>query len=400
MQYGARIQAVIDILEIFEEDKQRPFDRIVHSYIKERRYIGSKDRHEIADKAYGVLRHWFSYQKSLGSEATPRLMIGFHEKRWPDPCEYGPSPLTELERKKLLHARPHDLYLLPDFLKDLFSHPGIIPSLYTTPSVDLRVNLLKTTRDEALKTLGFGVPTPYSPFGIRLESRLPLNQHPLWQKGFVDIQDEGSQIAALLCDAKPGHRVLDLCAGAGGKTLALAALMENKGSIVATDTAEWRLERAKERLKKAGVHNTTIRLHDAKWMARQHKRFDRVLIDAPCSGSGTWRRHPDLKVKTTEESVRELTTVQETLLHNASFLVKPEGRLIYVTCSLFGCENEEQIKKFLTAHPDFHLIETKSLWESHCKGAYPGRNDQTLNLDPFHHQTDGFFVAVFERKNY
>ncbi len=205
-----------------------------------------------------------------------------------------------------------------------------VSALNQPAPLDLRVNTLKTTRNQVLKQLaaeGFeAVPTPWSPVGIRLKERRPLSGHDLWKKGEIEVQDEGSQLLALLVDAQPSMAVIDYCAGAGGKTLAMAATMENRGRIVATDTAGWRLDRSRERLRRAGVNNVEFRsLEDeatVKWLKRQAARFDRVFADVPCSGSGTWRRNPDLKRRFSEKDLEELVVKQQFILGRAASLVK------------------------------------------------------------------------------
>jgi 16S rRNA (cytosine967-C5)-methyltransferase len=270
--------------------------------------------------------------------------------------------------------------------------------------LDLRVNTLKTTREAVLMQLqaeGFeATPTPWSPMGIRLIERRPLSGHDLWKQGDIEVQDEGSQLLALLADAKSGMAVVDFCAGAGGKTLAMAATMQNRGRIVATDVAGWRLDRSRERLRRAGVNNVEFRgLEEEatiKWLKRQAGRFDRVLVDAPCSGSGTWRRNPDLKRRFCQQDLEELVVKQQQILERAAPLVKEGGRLIYATCSLFFEENTSQVKKFLEAHCDFRLLPIGEIWTSLFGTPCPMAGD-TLQLTPHLHGVDGFFIAVLER---
>jgi len=213
------------------------------------------------------------------------------------------------------------------------------------------------------------------------------------------VQDEGSQLVALLTDAQPGQAVMDFCAGAGGKTLALAAAMKNKGRLVACDTHAARSERAVQRLRRAGVHNVTRHVLEGegdKWLKRQKGTFDRVLVDAPCSGSGTWRRNPDAKWRLTETGLLELVALQGKILTQASTLVKPGGRLVYATCSLLPEENERQVEAFLAANPDFSLIPITEAWSATVGTECPVPGPY-LRLSPAAHNTDGFFVAVMQR---
>ncbi|TAN58290.1 MAG: RsmB/NOP family class I SAM-dependent RNA methyltransferase, partial [Rhodospirillales bacterium] len=257
--------------------------------------------------------------------------------------------------------------------------------------LDLRVNALKTTRQDAIAALAFeGIaaePTELSPWGLRVASRVNLMATKVFKDGFVEVQDEGSQLAALLVGAEPGMAVCDFCAGAGGKTLALAATMNNKGRLVACDVSEGRLFRSADRMKRAGVQNVTRHVLDAagaKWLKRQAGSFDRVLVDAPCTGTGTWRRNPDAKWKLSPEDLEELVKKQADILDRASRLVKPGGRLLYVTCSLLPDENEAQIEAFLARSPGF--------------SPEPAWQDKTyLHLTPAQHGTDGFFAAKLVR---
>jgi 16S rRNA (cytosine967-C5)-methyltransferase len=216
----------------------------------------------------------------------------------------------------------------------------------------------------------------------------------------VEVQDEGSQIAAQLADARPGLRVVDFCAGAGGKTLALAAAMGNRGHLVACDVSATRLERATQRLRRAGasiVQRVPLAGARDKWVKRHAQSFDRVFVDAPCTGTGTWRRNPDAKWRLRPEDLVELAALQADILDSAQRLVKPGGRLIYVTCSLLGEENEAQIERFLAGHGDFTLLPVADVWRETIGGEPPAPGTM-LRLTPARHGTDGFFVAVVQRK--
>jgi len=269
--------------------------------------------------------------------------------------------------------------------------------------VDLRVNTLKTDRDGALAALAAcglrATPTPLSPLGLRLPERVAMLSLPPYRDGLVEVQDEGSQLVALLTDAQPGMAVVDYCAGAGGKTLALAASMDNRGRLIACDVAEWRVDRAQERLRRAGAHNVTRRVIGAegdKWIKRNAGGFDRVLVDAPCSGTGTWRRNPDAKWHLSARDLEELALRQADILASAARLVRPGGRLIYATCSLLPEENEDQIDRFLAAHPTFAPQDIAPLWGERIGTPCPVPGPW-LRLSPLRHGTDGFFAAVLTR---
>ena len=276
-------------------------------------------------------------------------------------------------------------------------------ALNASAPIDLRVNLLKTDRETARRALAAaGVrtePTPWSPIGLRLAERMPLSGLTAFKDGLFDVQDEGSQIAALLAGARPGMRVVDFCAGAGGKTLALAAGMANRGKLVACDVSARRLERAARRLRRAGVGNVerrTLASERDKWVKRHAGGFDRVFVDVPCLGTGTWRRNPDAKWRSRPEDLAELVERQQQILRSAARLVRPGGRLVYATCSLLREEDEAQSEAFLADAPDFSLVPAARAWEETIGGNSPGGEDY-LFLTPARHGTDGFFVAVFER---
>jgi 16S rRNA (cytosine967-C5)-methyltransferase len=271
--------------------------------------------------------------------------------------------------------------------------------------LDLRANLAKTSRDAALAELteaGLAAePTPLAPAGIRLKGKPALNQLPLFVNGLVEVQDEGSQLLCHLVAPKRGEMVVDFCAGAGGKTLALGALMRSTGRLYAFDVSEKRLANLKPRLARSGLSNVHPVLidseHDAK-IKRLAGKIDRVLVDAPCSGLGTLRRNPDLKWRQTPQSVLELTAKQRSILDSAARLVKPGGRVVYATCSVLEAENEAIVRDFLAAHPDFELVPVSQVLAEQ-KIAVPelAEDAQMLALYPHLHQTDGFFAAVLQR---
>ena len=270
--------------------------------------------------------------------------------------------------------------------------------------LDLRANLLKTTREDALRELAAAgvtvTPTPWSPLGIRVEGRPPLGTLAPFRDGLVEVQDEGSQLAALVVEAQPGMRVCDFCAGAGGKSLAMAAAMNNKGHIVACDVSGKRLEGATRRLRRAGVFNVEQRGLSSErdpWVKRHRAGFDRVLVDAPCTGTGTWRRNPDAKWTLRPEDPAELADLQLRILDSAARLVRPGGRLIYATCSLLPQENESQAQRFAESHPDFAPLTAGEIWTRITGQAAAADAGLYLKLSPARHNTDGFFAAVFEK---
>jgi 16S rRNA (cytosine967-C5)-methyltransferase len=269
------------------------------------------------------------------------------------------------------------------------------------PPLDLRVNPIKSNREtvlRALKAMGLNAEaTKLAPRGIRLRERLSLARLAGLKAGEIEIQDEGSQLVALLVNAKPGDRVVDFCAGAGGKTLAIAAQMQNKGHLIACDINEARLKRCAERLRRAGLHNVETRALTSEtdsWVKRHKGSFDHVLIDAPCSGTGTWRRNPDARWRMPDLGLGGLVALQARILSSAARLVKPGGRLVYATCSVLREENEEQVAAFLAAHPTFRIVPVQQV-VPHLAMVAPFDH---LSLTPAQHETDGFFAAVLHRE--
>lgn len=429
MTPAARLKAVLDILERLRASPV-PMDSTVGDYMRHRRYIGSKDRADIAERVYAIARTharlgwWLNNLKAADTPRArviahlmlaDRLHLGQIEKLF-DGGKFSASPLTpdEIECAKSLEGKdlePHDMDLPvrvecppehADTLRALFGDGfrDEMTAMMSPASLDLRVNLMATTRDDAAASLQKdGVATdltPFSPWGLRVRGKAFLSNTRAFTKGHVEIQDEGSQMIAVLCGAQPGMQVLDYCAGAGGKTLALAGAMKCKGRIVAMDTEPARLEKARTRFRRAHVSDIIeVRpLSDdkhRKWLKRQKQTFDVVLADVPCSGSGTWRRNPDTRWRTYGPGLEALLPVQAEILEKIAKCVKPGGRLIYATCSLLPQENEAQIDTFLKNHPEFSVMPVaEMLGHDRCGTAM-------MRLTPHRHGTDGFFAAVLIR---
>ncbi len=427
MKPSSRIEATIDILSKGHLARV-PLDTTVGDYMRVRRYIGSKDRGEIAERVYNVTRAharlcW--WLEKAGVENKPRnrviawMVLGESctQKRMGDlfdGSQYAPEVLSdkELYLIRKLEGQALDSPEMPegvqaecpaDFevrLREFFGAdflPEMQAMLKPAP-LDLRVNPFLAEKEKVIKFLEADnvktAETPYSPWGLRCQGKSFLSKTKAFQKGWIEIQDEGSQLIAHLCGAKPGMQVLDYCAGAGGKTLALAGAMMRKGRIVAMDTDEKRLMKGRDRYKKAQLADIIeVRpLSDdrhRRWLKRQKGTFDIVLLDVPCSGTGTWRRNPDMRWRVYGPEIEELKQIQTEILDKASPCVKPGGRLVYATCSLLREENEAQIEAFLERHPEFML---EPLDES------LGLGSPMMRLTPLRHQTDGFFAAVMTRK--
>ncbi len=280
-----------------------------------------------------------------------------------------------------------------------------IAALREPAPIDLRVNTLASTREDALRSLAAegieATPTPFSPLGLRVRGAPEIAALDAFRRGQVEVQDEGAQIAALLLEAQSGEQVLDLCAGAGGKTLALAAAMQGRGRLVACDVRVGRSRRAAVRRRRAGAHNIeerTLVSESDRWLTRQQGRFDRVLVDAPCSGIGSWRRNPDARWRLTSGEVAELVALQRRLLRAASRLLRPGGRLLYAVCTWLPREAGEQLAWLLAAEPGLRGVSLADAWRRQLGGAAPVASEGGLLLTPARHATDGFFLALLERE--
>lgn len=434
MTPAARLAAAIDIFATIEESR-RPASSVVKEWGQKHRYAGSGDRSAIGNLVFDALRvrasaAWMMGVREIDPSSARAIMLGMlHRVRRLDAqaiaalCsgeKYAPAALTQDEAD---HLTAHDLSGAPahvqgdypQWLDDSFTAVfGIdkiaeCAAMASRAPVDLRANLLKGPRDAArnqIDHLGAKI-SALSPWGVRIEpgadGRGPaLQGEPAWARGFVEVQDEGSQLAALLSGAQPGWQVLDLCAGAGGKTLALAAMMENRGQIFATDRDGRRLMPVYDRLERAGVRNVQVRAPKGERdiLADLAGQCDLVFVDAPCTGSGTWRRNPDAKWRIRPGALAERIREQESVLESAANYVKKGGRLAYVTCSLLREENEERMNAFMASHADFLPLEAGHLArqagvEALADAASPF--GPGLRLTPLRHGTDGFYICVMLR---
>lgn len=401
-----------------------PADAIVSRFFRDHRGLGPRERATLAETVYTVLRQKLLFEKLALSGSGPKerrlAILGFHgsrdflksvlseqEKQWLDQCDkVQPGELLELHRHNL-----------PEWLvQPLREQLGegfwpLVESLNQGAGLDLRVNTQLAKREALQKELAQAgiksVPTPYSPWGLRVDGKPALNKLDAFTRGAIEVQDEGSQLLALLLEAKRGEMVVDFCAGAGGKTLAIGAAMRSTGRLYAFDTSAHRLEALKPRLARSGlsnVHPAAIAHERDERIKRLAGKIDRVLVDAPCSGLGTLRRNPDLKWRQTLQAVEEMTVKQSAILASAARLLKPGGRLVYATCSILRQENEAIAEAFSAAHPDFQPLDAGELLAqlkveqaaSLCSGGANGL--RYLRLWPHLHQTDGFFAAIWQKR--
>ncbi|MFM9880118.1 MAG: RsmB/NOP family class I SAM-dependent RNA methyltransferase [Burkholderiaceae bacterium] len=402
-----------------------PADAVVARYFRLHKNLGPRERNTLAETVFNVLRkklllEAFAQAAPKGSGAKERKLaiLGFF-----GPRDFLKSVLNDAEKTWLDRCDAVDVNANGNGLMDLHRHNlpewlaaalkaqvgegfwPLVASFAEMAPLDVRVNIFKQKRAVATELLASAAikseVTPYSPWGLRLVGKPALNKQPSYLEGEIEVQDEGSQLLALLVDAGRGEMVVDFCAGAGGKTLALGAAMKNTGRLYAMDTSAHRLDALKPRLARSGlsnVHPVVIAHERDERIKRLAGKIDRVLVDAPCTGLGTLRRNPDLKWRHNPQGVAELALLQAAILHSAARLLKPGGRLVYATCSVLPQENEAIAQAFSQAHPDFTPLDVAALLtalkvpaaEGLCTGPY-------MRLWPHLHQTDGFFAAVWQK---
>lgn len=399
-----------------------PADAVVSHYFREHHHLGPRERAVLAETAYAVLRRKPLFDHFAISGTGPRerrlAILGFAAPR-----EFLLAALNLAERDWLAGCDAVDVALLPPACRHnlpnwlaerLTAQWGaqqfdpLAAALLQPAPLDLRVNTLQGKRDavrDELRAAGIAAePTPYSPWGLRAEGKPAINRTDAFRRGAVEVQDEGSQLLALLTDARRGQMVADFCAGAGGKTLALGAAMRSTGRLYAFDVSAHRLAAFKPRLARSGLSNVypvAIAHERDERIKRLAGKMDRVLVDAPCSGLGTLRRNPDLKWRQPESAIAELSAKQTAILSGAARLVKPGGRLVYATCSLLTDENEAIAAAFDAAHPDFApapIADTLQALKVPDAAALCGDNGLYLRLWPHRHATDGFFAAAWTRR--
>ena len=428
MRLGGRVQAAIEILADIEK-RRRPTSEALKDWGLSHRFAGSGDRAAIGNLVYDTLRKKMSSAYRIGSDKPRGIVFAVLSTDWAMSADeiaaafkddrFAPDVLTQEEIAAL---SANDLDLAPEHIRaDL--PEWCVPSFEANfaedwiseaaafgerPSLDMRVNTLKSTQDKMLKRLGHtgAQKTRIARHGLRINpgnraSRLPnVQAEEAFQKGRFEIQDEGSQIVSDLIFARPGESVLDYCAGGGGKTLAMSAVMENKGQIHAFDADKNRLAPIHDRLRRAGTRN--VQVHNPKDdLSTLAGKMDKVVVDAPCTGSGTWRRRPDAKWRLDTGNLEQRMQEQEEVLSGAAPFVRPGGYLVYITCSVFPEENENQVYAFTEDNPEFELVSAGEAWEELYGDDKPSpwsSDMKTITLTPASTNTDGFFFAVMERR--
>lgn len=429
MRTGGRLAAAIEVLSDIQT-RHRPAADALKDWGLSHRFAGAGDRGAIGNIVYDALRRRRSAAHMFESDAPRALALGALLLEWGETPHglnaslagdrFAPAPLDEAEIAAIaanpLEAAPDAVRAdVPDWcaplLEQTFGADWVEEgrALSARPPLDLRVNALRADRERVLRDLAGmkAAPTRLAPHGIRIppiegSGRHPnVQAEPAFAKGWMEVQDEGSQIAARLAGAEPGMQVLDYCAGAGGKTLALSADMDNRGQIFAHDSEKQRLAPIFDRLRRSETRNVQVMARPDE-LAPLERRMDLVLVDAPCTGSGTWRRRPDAKWRLTERQLEVRMAEQEAILAAASRFVRPGGRLVYVTCSLFAQENAERLQRFLAADPGFFPVDHAALFEAR----FPGAGDSAridpaggISLSPGRSDTDGFYIGVATRRD-
>lgn len=398
-----------------------PADVLVSLFFRKNKELGSRERHALAETAYAVLRQRLLWQNLAQSGHGPMerrlVLLAWQGQDYVLKQAITTDEAAWLERTAQIDrtALPDKLrHNMPDWLANKLREQlgeeefwALVATMSAGAPLDLRVNAIKSKREtvlEALTAAGIAATTtPYSPWGVRINGKPALQKMSIYTDGHVEVQDEGSQLLALLTGAKRGEMVVDFCAGAGGKTLALGAMMRNTGRLYAFDVSGHRLEGLKPRLARSGLSNvypTQIAHERDDRVKRLTGKIDRVLVDAPCSGLGTLRRNPDLKWRQSPQAIEQLQKKQTAILNSAARLLKPGGRLVYATCSLMPAENEVIAELFTQEHPDFIPLDAKVLLEQ--GGVSQAESLVTpaghLRLWPHRHATDGFYAVAWEKK--
>jgi 16S rRNA (cytosine967-C5)-methyltransferase len=427
MRMPGRVSAAIEVLSDVML-RHRPTSEALRDWGKSHRFAGGGDRHAIGTLVYDALRHRSSAAHRMGSDTPRALVLATLSQHWNlglddikslSDGEHGPAQLSPDELAALTNqptaAALHIAGDIPQWLAPSFTRVFGDAALFECQAlsqrapIDLRVNTLKATQEQLLESLQrLGAKAgPLSPLCVRIEApghdsrNINVEAEIAHGQGWFEVQDAASQIAALMSGVKPSETVLDLCAGAGGKTLALAALMQNQGKLFAHDRDRNRLRPIFERLMRAGVNNVEVVGADQFNSLQSKAPFDCVMLDAPCSGSGSWRRKPDAKWKFTAKQLEQRCKDQQDVLQSGASLVKVGGRLIYITCSVLAEENTDQVKWFLSNNKNFKIIPYAEQWKKVIGTAAPASADgstETLVMSPRQHNTDGFFVAVMERQ--
>lgn len=401
MKTSARYQAVFELISDVFKDKT-PADVLINNYMRARKYIGAKDRRFIVETVWQIIRRRLRLEFEAQSSEPRQILLCFLKDEDFDLITggtYGLAPLSAEEKKRLksLNQETYPLNVeleCPKWLFDEISNVALVQSLNRPASADIRANfILPLELKKRLQTEGlFFSLTPYSPYGLRSEERVNLNNCAAYQEGLFDVQDESCQVGALLCNAKADEKIVDYCAGAGGKSLALGAMMQNEGTVFCHDVDFNRMDAIKGRAQRLGIHNLKL-------MSQiMDNDFDLFVIDAPCSGTGTFRRAPDAKFRLKPQMIDDLNKTQTEILEIAYNHTKKGGRIVYMTCSVLKKENENIVESFVAKHEDMAFADHEKLWAQKIETAYPFKSGKYMNFSPLVTNTDGFFFCMMKKK--
>ncbi len=440
MRPSARLASAIELIELIEAEIAKtgaPMDRVIQNYFRARRYAGSKDRRAVSNMVYSVYRKrelllWSLDQVECASINARSLftawLVGEGEAfdGFGEDSQFAPAALSDEENRQIEALKRLDVSAAPQIVTanvPAYSEKYFIDrfgdsladeanALNAKAPFTIRVNPHKTDSAKMLSSIKKISEqfenTKLSPFGFSTSDTLNISQQALYKSGDIEIQDEAAQIASILVEAKPKQTIVDLCAGAGGKSLMLGAFMENKGQVHAFDVSKRRLDELKRRSQRAGLHNIQVKnitlepVDRTEQLKELSEKADRVVLDVPCSGSGTWRRSPDLRWRFDEDAHDQINESQKSLIEEGATLLRVGGRLVYMTCSIYASENEAIVDDFLKKHGDnWRSLDFKDIWTSSALTAEVPKtlshNPKYLQLSPHTHATDGFFIAVLER---
>ncbi len=399
MQASAKYKAILEILQEVL-NTQKPADNIVNQYLKDKKYIGSSDRRFITEEFWHIIRNFYKLSFEANSSSPRHLLLAYLKDK-PELFEdskYGLGALNKEDENVLsrLNQNEYPEWVeaeMPEWLYQKINNLSLAKSLNQKAPADFRINIksqemvLDKLKEEGLDFYK----APISPIGIRSDKRVVLGNCISYQEGIIEIQDQSSQIACILMDIKPTQKIVDYCAGAGGKALTLSYLLNNQGEIMAHDINRDRLENIKPRMSRLNAKNI--------WLIPQvnDTDFDVFIVDAPCSGTGTFRRSPDAKFRLTQSYIKHLNEIQKDILNKAKDKIKTGGKIIYMTCSVLKEENEDIINDFLKNNKSFKLENIKDVWDKKFETPYPSSNELMLNLNPLTSDSDGFFISIIKK---
>lgn len=400
MKISARYMAVFELISEIFKDKT-PADVLINNYVRGRKYIGAKDRRFIVETTWQIIRRRMRLAFEAQSDEARKILLSFLKDEDFDLITgdtYGLPPLSLQEQKWLKSLKenvyPQNVELeYPKWLFDEINNPLLLRSLNEPASADIRANFIlpKELQKRLQKEGLFFSLAPYSPYGLRSEERVNLNNSTAYQEGLFEVQDESCQLGALFCEAKADEKIIDYCAGAGGKSLAIGAMMENEGLVLCHDADFSRMNPIKSRSERLGVRNLKL------VQEVTDNDFDLFVLDAPCSGTGTFRRAPDAKFRLKPHMIDDLNKIQSEILETAYKHTKKGGRIVYMTCSVLKKENEDMVENFCRKHQNVVFFDHEKLWAKKIDAPYPFQTNKYMDFSPLKTNTDGFFFCMLKK---